>query len=409
MPLPISGTLPRRTAWTGSFSDPTVYSRLPRRLARPVPRPPAPPLRRAALGGPGTCPTLHPSRLPRPRSARAGADPRGTPHGPLPGPSSLPAAREGWRARTRTSRVPGRAGAQAEGRLAARGASQLVVSEPGRIQASAPASPLHGQGPGVWRQSRDVAPGPRSPGPVQCEHTPPPAQLTRRAHAGRFPPRTGRAQAQRSRARPYRPAAARTGPPLPPGTARAGARSTFFVCGARAPPPPGAPPPPARLPRRVRLPARHVPPPRPPRTRPANEARRRRAGPGVLSAPRPPIGRALHPAGPGRQARGAGRAARGEGPRAAGGQPRGQASGSARVVRCPRSRALSRRRRPPTPAGPGLRARRRRPGRAPIPRTRGIPDGDPPGEGPKEKDEEEGRPHRGPGNGARLPCWMRWG
>ncbi|XP_027426190.1 basic proline-rich protein-like [Zalophus californianus] len=167
-------------------------------------------------------------------------------------------------------------------RLAARGVSRLVVSEPGRILALSArcSSRVPITRAGTWGSAAESGSAPRSPGPVQSEHTPPPAQLTRLAHAGRFPPGTGRGQALGSRARPHRPAAARTGPPLPPGAARAGARSTFFVCSARAPPPPAT-----------------SPPPRPPRTRPANEARRRRAGPGVLSAPCPPIGRVLHPVG----------------------------------------------------------------------------------------------------------------
>lgn len=82
----------------------------------------------------------------------------------------------------------------------------------------------------------------------------------------------------------------------PPRAARAGARSTFFVCSSSAPP------------------ARHVPRPTRP-MRAANEVRRRRAGPWVLSAPRPPVGCALHPS-PGAGPAGLrGGAARGEVPR----------------------------------------------------------------------------------------------
>lgn len=230
---------------------------------------------------PGTCPSPHPSEAPEaPQRAGRCGPPRGAPR--PSSPFQLSPRRQGGRARSDPDTpMPGRAGAQAEGRFAARGVSQLV-SEPGRVlalgarcRACVPITRADTRG-----SAGESGSSPRPPGPVQSEHTPPPTQRTRLAHAGRFPPRTGRRQAPDSRARPHRPAAARTGPPLPPAPARAGARSTFFVCSAGAPPPPST-----------------SPSPRPPRTRPANEARRRRAGPGVLSAPRPPIGRALHPAG----------------------------------------------------------------------------------------------------------------
>nr|XP_059857118.1 basic proline-rich protein-like [Delphinus delphis] len=135
--------------------------------------------------------------------------------------------------------------------------------------------PSRGEDPEAGRRSRDLNPGPRIPGPIRSERTPPPAPLTRIAHAGKLLGRAGRWLPVR--AGPHLPAAAHTRLPLPPGAARAGARSTFFVCSASAAPPP------------ARLPVTCLPP-RPPQVRPANEARRRRAGPGVLSEPRPPVG-----------------------------------------------------------------------------------------------------------------------
>lgn len=194
-------------------------------------------------------------------------------------------------------------------------------------------SPLHGQTPEVRRRSRDLAPGPR----VRSRANTPRLPLS--GPVSRTPGGSRPAQAA---VRPRTPGPSPTvPPPRAPGRLsrphrRGRAHEAHSLSAA-----------PVRLPR----------PPRPPHpARPGHAQPMRRGGaaqgPGCCPRLARPLAALCTPPGPGRQARGAGRAARGEGPRAAGGLQRGRASRSARDVRAP-----SRRRRPPTPAGPGLRAR----------------------------------------------------
>lgn len=175
--------------------------------------------------------------------------------------------------------------------------------------------------------------------------------------------------------------------------ARAGARSTLFVCSAPVPPPPVF---------WLRLPRPALP----------GHAQPMRRGGGAQAPGRCP--RLLRPLAALRappqgrqQPQGSRRTARSEGPLAAGGLLRGVGIRPGRNLRPVRNRSLSRRRTPPPRVCPGLRARRRQPDRTPAQPAGWLPTATSPAKGRRRR--RTWRKDGQPCNGARLPGWMRGG